>query len=49
MKHNIDTKNELVQHLKKMMDIKVKWVSCVERGDDLSSLKKEGIILEKLN
>ena len=35
VKHNSNhTKDELVQHLKKMMAVKVKWVSNVEKGDN---------------
>lgn len=44
----IYTYDELIQHLKKIWGIKETFTKCVERGDNLSSLQKEGIILEKL-
>lgn len=44
----MNTKAELLVHLQKVLADKAKWMECVETGKPLSSLKKEGVRLEKL-
>lgn len=48
MKKTIETKEELLAYIKKMLADQKKVKEYLENKRTLSSLKKEGIILEKL-